>query len=67
MITYDQCWRDGIVVRLIARDVPVPFVELIESMFVHVTRSVRSGDGMLSAPFPIASGVPQGAVLSPAL
>lgn len=65
---YDGCWRAGIIAQLRARGIDAATCALFESMLAagKVTRTV-SVAGVHSDEFVADSGVPQGAVLSPAL
>ena len=65
---YDGCWRQGIIAQLKARGVDQHTCALFESMLQpgKVRRTALIGTAR-SDEFALESGVPQGAVLSPAL
>ena len=65
---YDECWRQAIIAQLRARGIDAHTCALFSSMLAagKVRRTVRV-DGVRSAEFGVDVGVPQGAVLSPAL
>nr|MDZ8100253.1 reverse transcriptase family protein [Nostoc sp. DedSLP01] len=65
---YDECWRQAIIAQLRARGVDAHTCALFDSMLAagKVRRTVRV-NGVRSEEFGVDVGVPQGAVLSPAL
>ena len=63
---FDKLWHDGIRLRLLQMDVPIPIARLISQFLRGRTASVRVG-GHIGPPIPLLSGVPQGSCLSPTL
>ena len=63
---FDKVWTDGLQVKLLQLPLPDPLVRIICNFLTDRTASIRIADHIGPA-FPLLSGVPQGACLSPTL
>ena len=63
---FDKLWHEGITLRLLQMQTPLPLARLIASFLTDRTASIRVGQH-IGQPIPLQSGVPQGSVLSPTL
>ncbi|KAJ8710242.1 hypothetical protein PYW07_009608 [Mythimna separata] len=62
---FDRVWHDGLVYKLATSDTPRRVVKVVQAFLSHRLFRVVV-DGALSAPRPVAAGVPQGSCVSPA-
>lgn len=63
---FDTVWHNGLRVKLLDLQLPLPTIKLISSFIAGRSAQVRQ-NGQLSDPFHIRAGVPQGSSLSPLL
>ena len=63
---FDKVWHTGLKVKLLRGGLPPRFLSAITTFLDDRTATVRV-QGHTTEPFPLRAGVPQGAILSPAL
>ena len=63
---FDKVWHVGLLHKLLAREVPLPLCQLLDSYLSKRFFRVRT-EGELSGTRQIAAGVPQGSILGPLL
>ena len=61
---FDKVSHKGLFIKLMERNVPIVFLNIIIYWFSNLSSTCRWQSG-LSAPFPVTSGVKQGGILSP--